>query len=120
MCILSGNQQTLPFFLKIENLEEKSGFNLLKTCFDWERLVFEEYRMFSLRDPVFGFFFARANKGGYSSHLLQSRILKNVLKLDLLPMQCFSVGPHLGEFCKIKFYSQYCWPMIIEDKLHVH
>ena len=113
-----GGSAETTIFSEDWKLEEKSGFNLLKTCFDWERLVFEEYWMFSLRDPVFGFFFARANKGNYSSHLLQSRVLKNVLKLDLLPMQCFSVGLHRGEFCKIKFYSQYGWPMKIEDKVH--
>ena len=29
-------------------LEEKSGFNFMKNCFDWERLDFAKYRIFSL------------------------------------------------------------------------
>ena len=33
--------------------EEKSGFNFTKTCFDWERLDFAKYRIFSLWDPNF-------------------------------------------------------------------
>ena len=35
---------------------------------------------------IFVVFFVKANKGGYSSHLLQSRILKNVLESDLPPI----------------------------------
>ena len=43
-------------------------------------------RIFSLWDPIFEVFFVKVNKGGYSSHLLQSRILKNVLEPDLPPI----------------------------------
>ena len=42
----------------------------MKTRFDWERLDFAKYRIFSLSDPIFGVFSVTANKGGYSSHLL--------------------------------------------------
>ena len=58
----------------------------MKTRFDWERLGFAKYRIFSLCDPIFEVFFVQGNKGGYSSHLLQSRILKNVLQPDLPPI----------------------------------
>ena len=58
----------------------------MKTRFDWERLDFAKYRIFSLWDPIFEVFFVKANKGDYSSHLLQSRILKNVLEPDLPPI----------------------------------
>ena len=58
----------------------------MKTRFDWEKLDFAKYRIFSLWDPIFGVFSVKANKGGYSSHLLQSRILKNVLEPDLPPI----------------------------------
>ena len=58
----------------------------MKTRFDWERLDFAKYRILSLWDPIFEVFFVKANKGGYSSHLLQSRILKNVLEPHLLPV----------------------------------
>ena len=58
----------------------------MKTRFYWERLGFDKYRIFSLWDPIFEVFFVQANKGGYSSHLLQSRILKNVLEPDLPPI----------------------------------
>ena len=58
----------------------------MKTRFDWERLDFAKYRIFSLWDPIFAVFSVMANKGGYSPHLLQSRILKNVLEQDLPPI----------------------------------
>ena len=58
----------------------------MKTRFDWERLDFAKYRIFSLRDPIFAVFSVTANKGGYSSHLLQSRILKKDLEPDLPPI----------------------------------
>ena len=65
--------------------------HLNETRFDWERLVFAKYRIFSMWDPIltFGFFFANANKGGNSSYFLQSRILKKVLELDFPPIQWF-------------------------------
>ena len=43
----SGNQQTLLFSLNTLKLEEKSGFNFMKTRFDWERLGIAKYRLFS-------------------------------------------------------------------------
>ena len=58
----------------------------MKTGFYWERLGFDKYRIFSLWDPIFEVLFVQANKDGYSSHLLQSRILKNVLEPDLQPI----------------------------------
>ena len=58
----------------------------MKTRFDWERLDIAKYRIFSLWDPIFAVFSVTVNKGGYSSHLLQSRILKNVLEPDLPPI----------------------------------
>ena len=58
----------------------------MKTRFYWERLGFEKYRLFSLWDPIFEVLFVQANKGDYSSHLLQSRILKNGLEPDLPPI----------------------------------
>ena len=57
-----------------------------ETRLDWERLSFAKYKIFSFWDPNFEVFFVKANKGGYSSHLLQSRILKNVLEPDLPPI----------------------------------
>ena len=55
----------------------------METRFDWERLDFAKYRIFFLRDPIFEVFSVKVNKGGCSSHLLQNRILKNVLEPDL-------------------------------------
>ena len=55
----------------------------MKTRFDWERLDFTKYKVFSLWDPIFAVLSVKANKGGYSSRLLQSRILKNILEPDL-------------------------------------
>ena len=63
-----------------------SCLNFIKTLFDWERLDFAKYRIFSLWDPIFEVLFVKANKCGYSSLLLQSRILKNVLEPDLPPI----------------------------------
>ena len=64
-------------------LEEKSEFDFLKTHFDWERLDFAQHRILLLWDPIFKVFFAKANKVIYSSHFLQSKILKNFLEIDL-------------------------------------
>ena len=44
------------------------------------------FLFFALWDPIFAVFSVKVNKGGYSSHLLQSRILKNVLEPDLPPI----------------------------------
>ena len=63
----SAETTILSKYLK---LEKKSGFNSMKTRFDWERLDFTKYRIFSLWDPIFAVFSVKANKGGYSSHLL--------------------------------------------------
>ena len=72
----SGNQQELLPLSKYLKLEDKSGFNFLKTRFDWERVGFAKHKIFSLWDQIFEGFFVNANKGGYSSHFLQSRILE--------------------------------------------
>ena len=74
------------YSFEILKIRGKSRFNLMKTRFDWGRLDFAKNRIFSLWDPIFAVFSAKANKGGYSSHLLQSRILKNVLEPDLPPI----------------------------------
>ena len=58
----SAKTTILSEYLKLE----KSGFNFMKTRFDWERLAFANYRIVSLWNQVFGFFFAKVNKDGYS------------------------------------------------------
>ena len=61
----------------------------MKTRFDWQKLGFAEYRIFSFQKPIFELFFVKAIKGSYSSHLLQSRISKNVLEPDFRPFSAF-------------------------------
>ena len=67
-------------------LEEKSCFNFMKTRFDWERLDFAKYRKLLFVRSNFCSFLCDGEQGGYSSHLLQSRILKNVLEPELPPI----------------------------------
>ena len=57
----------------------------MKTRFEWEKLGFAKYIIFSLWDPIFEVFFVKAGKGCNFSHLIQSRTLKNVLEPDFPP-----------------------------------
>ena len=55
----SAETTNLSKYLK---LEEKSEFYFMKTRFDWDRLDFAKYRIFSLGDLIFAVFSAKANK----------------------------------------------------------